>query len=183
MNQPIQVFWKTQSEVTNEFLTNLVIFPLVILMCIGLVYSVNAFVPDLLRKDLGILPIIIIPVAVLVTGFFLLMFMACSLSIQHISMKLGYSAVIAYFAVPLLIGMGIFGKSDASLYILYALTFGLALIFFTFMSKKKSTLKIVQWVLGIGAGIPALYILAYTTTNLAYSAGWISQDRLLPLPI
>ena len=176
MHQPIQVFWKTRSEESAENFANLVLFPVIIISCMAFIYAINEFIPIILKNDLGILPFVIVPLAICIVAWLLFVLVAAALAIETISMRIGYSVLITFLMSPFITETGVFGNSKYSFIATCIIILIMSLITFKIIITKKSLTMIFRWILGTALSISAIAILINLSIHLGFSAGWLLED-------
>lgn len=171
----------TISEGMAEILWPLICGPLAMGLCFGGVWLIN---DDLARflaySSLGILPLLIIPVAIFIVLSLLMSFSIYGVLIETLSIRCGYSVLLSYLVSPWVFETGIFGSSSSALYITYAISFSFFLGIFNEIISSYKALTIWRGISGISYGLITIYTTIAVTLKLLVSIRWISYDYMIP---
>lgn len=138
----------------------------------GLYWLMDHFVPGWVALGIRPLNYLLVPVAIFLCALFLLAVVGCLVALHDISIQAAYSALAAYYLVPLIRAHGWLGAQQMSRYLAYVAVF--LVVFGTlFYLMKKRRLRHLAQILGALAAIYFLYpYFMHTFRHLLRVAGW-----------
>lgn len=166
------------NQIIAEEVTNLIMGTYIGIGAImyGLYWVVGYFTPRLLHDDLGILVYLMVPAAILLCAFLLLIVLFCAISFEDPISQIAYSCGISYLCVPMIRDAGWIGYADTGKVISYILIFFIAIGLIRKLMKYSKVLKTTKIIGGLTIfGILTIGFLD-TTVKIIYSAGWIHMS-------
>lgn len=142
------------------------------ILCFGLFSAVDAAAPAILEDGIGILSILVVPLAIVLAFYFAWKVTEFSTHIWDPLILIAYPGVISFLFSPLLLSFGVFGTGETATAVMHVLVYvaGFAFLFSALQNYKLliGTRIFIGILSGLSMGLGAIG----TTVRVWQSAGW-----------
>lgn len=155
--------------------------PLIVVSCLITLFWLNRYFPELMFEKLGVLPIVLVPLSVVLSGVLLGISAWTSIQLEWLSVKIAYSLTVGGLTALVLYNLNYLGSNIFAPIVTVCLVGILSFFILSKLCKYRHSTLVLKVIIGLSFGIVCFALFVLSALNILTSVGWMSENYYVPL--